>query len=63
MNRLPLTSRDNLVLADLRSPWQRRRDRFGDLAADLIELALTIGGAIGVCVLCLLALIAFGVVG
>ena len=61
-SRLPLTSRDNIVLADLRTPWQRRRDRFGELAADIIELALTIASALGLCAAFLALLILGGFV-
>lgn len=56
MSKLPLTSRGNIVLVDLRS----RRERLRDFAADMIELALTIAGTAGICAVCLVFVIACG---
>lgn len=60
--RAPLRSDTNLCLVELRTPWQRWRDRFGELAADVIEFTLTLVGTVGVCLACLALLILGGYV-
>ena len=56
MTRIPLTSRGNLVLVDLRT----RRERIADFARDSIEFLFTVAGTVGFCFLCLAACIAMG---
>lgn len=49
MNRIPLTSRGNLVFVDLRSRRRKLLDWWSDFTADMRENALTLAGTAVFC--------------